>query len=180
MIREFSVKPKPTNNKARALFIVCMLLAFLFVIGSTLISTYRGVVSLAGVLFLCAALVTYTKYISPSYFYDITFDSSDRPIFVVRQQIGKRYTTLCRIGLAEIVKIEKESAKERRDHKTPSGVVKYTYLPTLDPAESYRLTTSGRYERAEILIESSDGFAELLSAYSAEAREMRTEDDDEY
>lgn len=174
MIREFSVKPKPTNNKARMGFALSMALSFAFITISTLIPIYKGLISLVGVAALTLGMILYTKYISPVWFYDITFDSDNTPIMVVRQQIGKRQTTLCRIGLAEIVKVEKESAKERRSHKTPDGVIKYSYLPTLDPKESYRITTSSAYERAEILIESSDGFAELLVSYSVEARELRS------
>ena len=178
MIREFSVKPKPSNNYAGLLFSITLSLSFALIALSTFIPTYSGIVSLAGVGALTVALVVYTKYISPTYYYDITFDSNDMPILVVRQQIGKRYTTLCRIGISEIVKIEREGRKERRSRKTPEGYVRYSYLPTLNPAESYRLTTGGRYERAEILIESSEGFAELLTAYAAEAREYYKFDDE--
>ena len=172
MIREFSVRPKPSNNRARIIFSLSMSLALALILLSTFIPMYQGIVSLLGVASLTIGLMIYTKYISPIYFYDITFDSSSTPILVVRQQIGKRYTTLCRISLAEIVKVEKENRKQRHEHKTAAGVIKYIYMPTLDPAESYRITTSGRHERAEILIESSDGFAELLKSYSAEARAM--------
>lgn len=177
MIREFSVRPKPSNNKARYAFVASMLISFLLLMTSTSVSSYRGVVSLLGILALALALMIYTKYISPIWFYDITYDSDGTPVFVVRQQIGKRHTTLCRIDLGSIVGVKKESSAERREHKTAQGVVKYTYMPSLDPTESYRITTSSRYERAEILIESSDGFAELLSAYAAEAREMCEDDE---
>ena len=177
MIREFSVRPKPSNNKARYAFVASMLISFLLLMASTLVSSYRGVVSLLGILALALALMIYTKYISPIWFYDITYDSDGTSVFVVRQQIGKRHTTLCRIDLGSIVGVKKESSAERREHKTAQGVVKYTYMPSLDPTESYRITTSSRYERAEILIESSDGFAELLSAYAAEAREMCEDDE---
>lgn len=172
MIREFSVKPKPSNNRARIIFAISMSLSFALIAISTFATSYKGIISLAGVIALSVALVVYTKYISPVYFYDITFDTSGAPLLVIRQQIGKRHTTLCRIGLAEIVKIEKESRKQRRAHLTQEGYVKYSYLPTLDPEECYRITTAGRYEKAEILIESSEGFADLLVSYSAQAREM--------
>ena len=176
MIREFSVRPKPTNNKARILFIVCSALAFALVTLSTVIRLYRGLVSMAGVVLLTLALALYTKYILPVYFYDIFIDSDGTPLFVVRQQTGKRHTTLCRIPLYEIVRVEKQSRQQRREHKTPYEVKKYAYLPTVDPDVVFRITTSSRHERAEILIESSDGFAELLSAYSVRARDMYSED----
>lgn len=176
MIREFSVRPKPSNKKARTLFITCSVLAFALVTLSTLIPLYRGLVSMAGVILLTLALAFYTKYILPIYFYDIFIDSDGTPLFVVRQQTGKRQTTLCRIPLYEIVRVERQSRQQRREHKTPYEVKKYAYLPTLDPDEIYRITTSGRHERAEILIESSEEFARILSAYSAEAREQRSDE----
>ena len=176
MIREFSVRPKPSNNKARAMFIACSVLAFALVTLSTVIPLYRGLVSMAGVLLLTLALVFYTKYILPIYFYDIFIDSDGTPLFVVRQQTGKRQSTLCRIPLNEILRVEKQSRQQRREHKTPYEVKKYAYLPTLDPDEIYRITTSGRYERAEILIECSEGFAKMLTVYSAEARQLRSDE----
>lgn len=178
MIREFSVKAKPSNNKARTVFILCMLVAFVLMMLSAIIDSYKGIVSMAGVGVLSVAIVFYTKYLASTYFYDITFDSVGTPLLVVRQQTGKRYSTLCRIALGEIVKIEKENAKERREHKTPFDTKKYTYLPTLDPHTSYRITTCNKYEKAEILIEVSDEIADLLSSYAIEARGIRLPDDE--
>lgn len=158
------------------MFIACSVLAFALVTLSTVIPLYRGLVSMAGVLLLTLALVFYTKYILPIYFYDIFIDSDGTPLFVVRQQTGKRQSTLCRIPLNEILRVEKQSRQQRREHKTPYEVKKYAYLPTLDPDEIYRITTSGRYERAEILIECSEGFAKMLTVYSAEARQLRSDE----
>ena len=176
MIREFSVKPKPTNNKARAAFVICTVCSFALITVSTLIPLYKGLVSLVGVVLLSLALMLHSKYIASAYFYDITFDSEGVPLLVVRQLTGKRYTTLCRIALYEIVSIEKQSREQRRKHKTPFEMKKYSYLPTLDPDVVYRIITSGRYERAEILIESSEGFAEILASYSREARDNYSDD----
>ena len=170
MIREFSAKAKASNNKARTLFALCMALSFVFLSASTLLPLYRGVVSLIGLGLLVAAITIFTKYVSPIFYYDITFDSEGAPLFVVRQMIGKRQTTLCRIGLFEIVKIEKENSEQRKAHKTPTGFVKYSYIPTIMPETTYRITSVNRYEKSEILIEASDEFISILRVYSAEAR----------
>ena len=163
-------------------FAACASLAFAFVLMSMIIPTYRGVVSFFGMGLLVAAITVYTRYVSPEYYYDITFDSEGTPLFVVRQIIGKRHTTLCRIGLGEIVKIEHETKDERNAHKTPYGFVKFNYVPTLMPNDTYRITTMSRYEKAEILIEASDEFVSLLRAYSAEAKEIMSsrEENEEY
>lgn len=178
MIREFSIKAKPSNGKARTLFILCMLLAFGLVMISAIIDSYKGIVSMAAVAFLSLAIVIYTKYLASTYFYDITFDSEGTPLLVVRQQTGKRHTTLCRIALFEITKIEQENAKQRREHKTPFDTKKYTYLPSLNPDLSYRITAWGKYEKAEILIEVSEEIASMLSTYSTEAKSYQMIDDE--
>lgn len=181
MIREFSVKLKATNGKARTAFIASMLIAFALIAVSSVVPLYHGVVALVGMAFLVAAVTIYSKYVSPIYYYDITFDCEGTPLLVVRQLIGKRETTLCRIGLAEIVKIEREEKTSRRAHKTPYGFRKYSYSPTLDPELTYRLTTMSRYEKAEIILEINDSFAQMLKEYSTEARELSAAlDDDEY
>ena len=159
------------------MFIICMSLSFAFITISTLIPNYKGLVSLVGVAALSCALVLYTKYIAPIYYYDVTFAGAVDPLLVVRQQIGKRYTTLCRISISEITNIEKEGVEQRRTHKTPEGTLRYSYLPTLNPTVSYRIITSSAHERAELLIECSDEFADLLRRYSSEAKDLHIDAD---
>ncbi len=178
MIREFSAKPKCSNNKARMLFVMSTSVGFALVLLSTFIPAYKGLVSLAAIILLTLSVMLYTRYIAPVYFYDIMVTEGGEPLFVVRQQTGKRYTTLCRISLYEIVKVEKETAEQRRGHKTLSEVKKYSYLPTLDPAESYRITVNGKYEKAEILIEAGEDFISILSQYANEARTYYTDPDE--
>lgn len=150
--------------------------AMAVILTSMLISVYRGIVSLVGVGLFTAAIVIYTRYVSAVYYYDITFDYEGQPIFVVRQLSGKRESTLCRIALYEIVKIEEETPKQSREHKTPYGFRKYSYLPTILPNVAYRITSVSRYEKSEIMIEASGEFINLLRSYAAEARENYTEE----
>ena len=150
MIRDFSVKLKPTNNKAKRTFIVCLILAFAFFIVSAVLPIYNGLVGLISLVFLVIALNAYTKYLSCTYYYDITADSDGTPLFIVRQIVGKRETTLCRIELADVVSLDREDRETRRKHTTPKELSKFNYSPTLDPDVSYRMITNGRYEKAEI------------------------------
>ena len=114
--------------------------------------------------------------------YEIVFDSEGTPLFIVNQLVGKRMSTLCRIGLYEIVNIRCESGEEQKAHKTPAGVRKYSYVPTLFSDRVCRIYTVGKHERAEILIEVSDEIAAFLSDYAREARELMQakRDEDEY
>ena len=176
MIREFTVHAKPSNNKARVTFwtllslgaadFICYLAMRYFEVNK---SGLVGVVSLA---LIVAAVTIYTKYISPDFYYDITHDSDGTALFVVHQMIGKRKTTLCRVALFEIVRIEKENKSQRKAHKTPFLHRKYVYFPTISPEFSYRLTTRSRYEQAEILIEISDQLADALLEYVKEAKDI--------
>ena len=169
-MQEFSVKLTPSNNKARIAFIALLTGSFLLFVISTLLPLYRGLVSLGGMVCLVAALTLYTKYISPVYYYDFTDDGYGTRLFVVRQMTGKRQSTLCRISFGEIKNVERETPQIRRSHKTPSGYRKYSYLPTLDPELSYRLTIENSYEKAEILIEVTDELAAEIEKYSKMAK----------
>lgn len=170
MIKEFSAHPKPQNKNSKIAFLIAILVSAIVFVTYFLIEKYKGVVGMFGLMTLTTGILIYTKYISPEFYYDITFDSEDNPLFVVRQIIGKRQTTLCRLDLADIVAVKYETAKERRAHKTEKGVRKYVYAPTMFPKETYRITVSGRYEKAEIIIEGTKEFADLLENYSKEAR----------
>ena len=134
---------------------------------------------MAAFLVLITALLIYTKYISPSFCYDVAYDTEQAPIFVVRQIIGKRITTLCRIDLADITEVKYESREEMRAHKTPKDFKKYVYAPTMLPPDICRVTVISRYEKAEILIEIPNDLIDLLRSYAQEARELRAISADE-
>ena len=74
--------------------------------------------------------------------------------------------------------VKKESRAERRAHKCEQGFLQYVYAPTLSPQFSYRLTVRSRYEKAEIIIEISDDFAEYLKSIINEAKEQRSLEED--
>ena len=171
MINEASLNPKPQNNNAKIAFLLAILISAIGFVTYFSIDRYRGIVGLFALFTLVTAILFYTKYISPEFHYDITHDSENTPIFVVRQIIGKRQTTLCRIDLSDIKEIRRVNKSERRAHKTPSGYRKYVYSPTLFPSEVFILTVIGRYERAEIIIEGDGGFVKLLEEGAAEARQ---------
>jgi hypothetical protein len=183
VIRELSAKPKPTNNKAKIAFYILLAVGCIstlcYMVLRALSVEKSGLVGFVPLIALCAAVFFYTKYVSPVYYYDVTFDSEGCAVFVVRQTVGKRQSTLCRIGLSEITSIKRESAEERRAHKTPKDHRKYSYVPTFMPEVTYRISTRSRYERSEILIECSDDFVSLLRDYAAEAREMQRIVDEE-
>lgn len=178
MVNDFSVHAKPSNNNAKIAFFVFLGLTAISTVVYLAIEQYKGLVGVVALIFVTLVVFVYNKYLSAQYYYDITSDSIGN-VFVVRQIIGKRQTTLCRINLSSIIKIEKEGKKERKAHKTPMQYKKYVYTPTLFPKIAYRITSVSRYEKAEIIIEVSDEFASLLSEYAKEARAVEMLEDEE-
>ena len=171
MITEMSSKTQPSNNYARLIFAFCMSGGICLALLSTFIPFYKGIVALVGVILLVMAIAVFSKYIAVTYYYDITFDNIGTPIFVVRQMVGKRQSTLCRINIADIVRVENETLKQRIAHKTPEGYFKYSYLPTVAPKTTSRLIVEGKYEKAEIIIE-NEHYADLLMRIADEARQF--------
>lgn len=178
MIQEFSVHPKPANKNAKIAFLITVLIAAVGFVTYFVIDRYKGIVGTAALMVLTTAILFYTKYISPEFYYDITFDSEGTPLFVVRQIIGKRQSTLCRVNLSDISSVVKQDYAEKKAHKVAQGYISYVYTPTLMPPISYLITVTSRYERAEIRIEGTDEFAELLRGYSVEARAMAEADEE--
>lgn len=173
---------KPTNKKAKVAFSVlgaCALIAFVayYYMRNNAIDK-ASLVGLLGLVFLTASLTFYTKYMSAVYYYEIMHDAAGTPLFIVKQAVGKRISTLCRIALYEIIKIERTEPGERKAHKTADGHRKYSYIPTFMPNITYRLTVKSRYEKSEIYIEISDEFAEVLKGYTEEARASVTDEDE--
>ena len=180
MINELQIRLKPTNNKAKVAFWILGACAVISFIAYYLMRgggvERASLVGLLGLIFLTASLTFYTKYMSSVYYYEIMRDVSGVPLFLVKQVVGKRVSTLCRIALYEIKKIERTTVAERKAYKTPTDRRRYSYVPTFMPDVTYRLTTLSRYERAEIYIEISDEFAEIFSAYVSEAQTLAAED----
>ena len=178
MITNLSVRPTPTNNKAKYLAIALLVGALATGILYSVMENFRGVVGLICLAFITAAIFVYTKYIAPVYNYDVVAEGNTY-LFVVRQTTGKRTTTLCRIDLASIRRIDRETEADRKAHKTPTGFISYVYCPTLAPDVTYLITSQTRYERAEIRIEASDDFAALLTEYAREAKALMPDEDEE-
>lgn len=179
MINEFSVHAKPSNKNALVISMTSFACAAAFFVVAWFTEGLKWIPQLICLILTVVGLTLLTRYVLPKFFYDVTVDTEGTPLFIVRQQNGKRQTTLCRIAFADIRKIEEETAAERRAHKTPPGYIKYTYVPTLFPQNTYRIISVSRYEHAEIVIECTPEMAQTLSDFASEAREMRRKDEEE-
>lgn len=179
MIQEFAVRPVPKNQNARMLFFAFLGGAAATIAVSYFISAYKGIVQLASLILLVAAVTVYTRYLSAVYSYEVTYDSDRTPIFVVCRFSGKRRTSLCRVDIADIAEIETLSAEQYRAYKTEQGIKRYNYTPTLFPPEVNLMRVRGRYEKADVLLEITAECRDVLLSYVAEARATRLADDEE-
>lgn len=175
MISEISVSPRASNNKARHLFFALLISAVAVSALYIALPLYKGVVGVFVLVIITAAIFIYNKYMATRWHYEVMISDSGTPLFIVSATQGKRRTTMCRIELSSIQSIEPETRAERRARKTAQGVLKYNYLPTLDPEKTYLISSVTRYERAEIRLEASEQFANLLLTYADEARLTESE-----
>ena len=189
MISPFTINPKPENNKAKVAVAILGTLGGIIFLVSMQIPRYQGVVSLLAMMFIVAALTISVKYILSEFTYEIT-ESDGEWLFVVGQRSGKRYTTLCRVGLASVRSIEKKRRGEKTDDTgfiaklmTPAfcryDYQRYFYLPTMMPDSYYVMTVENRHEKAKIALQLTDGMADLLRTYAEEARLLAPNDDEE-
>ena len=192
MISEMTITPKAENNKAKTFVAVLGTLgAFVFGI-SMFVELYSGLIALAAMLMIVAALTIAVKYLLSEFKYEI-LNADGEWLFVVGQRSGKRYTTLCRVSLASVVSIKKKviGKKEKLDaydrlqrlngfryFKSYQNYQRYTYIPTLMPESYYVMTVASRYEKAKISLQLTDEMAELLRSYAEEARLLSPDDDE--
>ena len=178
MIKDFSAHPKPQNNNSKIVMWIFYALGAIAAVTSVMLETYRGVAGLVALAFISTGILMFTKYVSVSFYYDIVAEDVDTPMFIVRQRIGKRDVTLCRVDLADVVSVKRESAAERKSHVREQGVSYYVYAPTLNPPVSYRMLVNNARERAELILEGTDEFFEKIIEFANEARALRQDDED--
>ena len=160
---EFTLHVKPSNKNASYVTAASLVSSALSVGVCFFIDRYRGIFGLLAMIFFTVALIFYTKYTAQEYAYDLTSDSEGMPILVIRSKTGRRITTLLRLDLYAVRKLERLTREELRKRKTDTGVMKYVYTPSFLPSEVLLLTVRSHYERADVIIEAPKEFEEILS-----------------
>lgn len=178
MISSFSAHPKAQNKNAKKLMCLFFVIAIIALIVMMLMKNYSWVAGMVMLASLTTAILIYTKYVTVDFYYDVIAEEGEEPLFVVRQKVGKRTVTLCRVPLADIISVTKETKRERKAHKRERGVGLYVYAPTLSPDQNYRIFVSNRYERSEVVLEGSDEFFARIKELSVEARNQRIAEED--
>lgn len=179
MISEISFRPKPSNNKAKVTFYTCLAIGLGVALFSMTLELYRGVVGVLAIPFIVAAVYTYQRYMGANYSYDVVCGDSGA-LFVVRQLIGKRSSTLVCIDLASVGSVKRLEREALSAYKPAKDTAVYRVCPTMSPEFCYCISSSTRYSKTEILVELTAEAAALISSYAAEAKELKANEDDDY
>ena len=170
MIVPFSVKPKASNDRAKYAAIACLGSALIFIAIYMLMPQYKWVPGIIILAFVTAAIFIYNKYISAIYAYDIIMDSNSEPILVIRQIVGRRETTLCRVDVSAITNVKRLDKNDKKAYVPENGVLRYSYYPTMSPDTVVLVKVRSVSEKADIFLELTDEHIALLNRYAEEAR----------
>jgi len=174
---ELSHHAKPSNKRASYVTYASLASAALFIAVCFFGDKYSGIFGIIAMCFFTVAIFFYTKYMAAEYIYDLTTDTEGLPLFVVRTRTGRRETTLARLDIYAIKKVERLTRAELGKRKSDTGVARYTYTPTFRPDEVTLLTVRSRYERSDVVIEAPKELSELIDRYAERAREIYKEEE---
>lgn len=177
-ILEFTFKPVPNKKPAITAFTVLLALGATAAFASILAQSFKGLISMVAVVFLCAAVYIFTRYIAAEYAYVVACRGQEGPMLIVTKRVGKSVTTLFNMPLYRIQKIEAETAKERRKRKIPAGTQHFNYTVTLFAPSGYRIYAKSRYASSEILIEGTKQLADRLMEYAEIAASLEAAEGD--
>ena len=172
MISDFSVRVLPKNKNATVIFLLLLSFSMILFLYSSTLESYKGIVGLVSLAFIVGAVYVFTRHVIAEYYYDLI--GGDEPMLVVRQAFGKRSTTMCRVSLADIERVEACRLDGAEVHKTPEGYRKYKYTLTVGDTDGVRIYVSSPFEKSEIVLEASAEFANVLCEYSKEAKENKS------
>lgn len=170
MITPFSTTPKPQNKLAKYVMAACFGSFLILIMLSMMMLNYKGLISVAALVFVTAGIFIYNKYIYTVYSYEVVFDMNGVPLFVVRHTQKKHMATLCRVEISNISDVKKLNREERKAYKVDRSVPSFSYCPTMCPDTVYLVTVRSFDENADIFVELTDESAALLLRYSKEAR----------
>ena len=170
MIIPFSLNPEAKNKKARFVFTACLGSAVIAIILSGFMDKYRGIVGLFILAFFTAAIFVYNKYMASVYTYEVTMADNGEALFVIGQRQGRRYTTLCRVGLASVISVDTLNKDQLKAYKADRTIARYSYHPTMSPDELCLIKVRSSYEKADVFVELPEEYAKRIMDYSAIAR----------
>lgn len=159
-MHNFSYVATSKTKTSRYVFLGLVGSAAIFIVASYITPAFSGLVWMGAFVFIVAAIYVYTKYVGASYCYEIV--DSGVPSFVVTMTVGKTAKTMARIDVDSVVELRRMTRSEYRAYKCEKGVSRYSYFPTMMPAELYLVSMRSTYENADLFIEVDEQFAAAL------------------
>ena len=154
------------NRMTQTLAFVCMIGGVLLFATSMYVPTFPAALQLIGVALLVAGIMLVGVY-QTKYIYRIEPDS--RGIagydFVVAQLKGRRENVVCRLSLADVRDIERQTSENRDAIKkkyADAGLTVHSYCVDLLPACSQYITFDDGGEAVVVRLQASEELVEIL------------------
>ncbi|MBE6635024.1 MAG: hypothetical protein E7617_02315 [Ruminococcaceae bacterium] len=159
---EFTYRPVTDKKRAFPLLFTVVGVSSLLVAISTVVDTYRGLLSLLGVMGLTVATYILTRYTVSEFAYSVMATASDELMLVVTKTVGKRVTTLYSTKVKGIKSIQLFTKDEYKKHKTEKGRLLYNLAPSFSPASVYIAIIDDAEEKSEIILECTEAVVSRL------------------
>ena len=162
----FSYRRLADKRRAFPLFFVLIGISAILVVTSKVSPKYPGIISLASICVMTAAVLVYVRYIVSDYTYSVREGENDRPFLIFTKIVGKRQSMMACVPLYAVKSIEKFTKNELKRKKVAKGIHKYNFSPTFAPDEVYVIKAQTSTLNYFIIIEGPDELRDRLLEYS--------------
>lgn len=178
----FSYRRLADKRRAFPVFFILIGISAVLVVASMVATKYSGLVSLASICTMTAALMIYVRYIVSDYTYSVREGENNQSFLIFTKIVGKRQSMMGCIPLYAIKSIEKFTKEGLKQEKIDKGVHKYNFAPSFAPDEIYVIKAQTRTLKYFVVIEGTDELRDRLLEYSRYALldEAESEDEEEY
>ncbi len=161
-----SEQPQRSGRTVQVLMLVCMLSGIVLFAASMYVPSFPAVLQLLGVALMVAGIALVGVY-QTKYIYRIEPDSRgvEGYDFVVVQIKNRRELVVCRLGLADVRKIEEQTEQNRDAIKKKYAEQKLTvhsYCVDIAPARSQYISFDDGGEQVVIRLQASEQLMDLL------------------
>ena len=138
-MREYSFHAKSTNDLAKRLSVTLFVAAFLLLAVIFVFSVpYAGFIEGICVVLLTFAVLLLTRFVYKSFIYRVVMRDDGRFDLTVTERYGKGETTVCRVALSGIERIEKLTDKNKKELRAAAkGRKSFSYCPDILSKDEY-------------------------------------------
>ena len=173
----FSYRRLADKKRAMPLFFTLIAISFALVAVSMFITKYSGLVSLASIGTITAAMMVYIRYIISDYTYSVREGEGNQAFLIFTKIVGKRQSMMGFIPLYAIKSIERFTKTEIKKQKIDQNARKYNFAPSFSPDFVYVIEAQTRTDKYHVIIEGTDELRDRLLEYSRYAAEDENDKD---